>query len=274
MGPEGVPVPGIRFGNVSYFLFDGSGFMSMEGKVAVVTGASSGIGEAVAKRFAAEGADVVVVARRKHELIQVQLQMEKGEHLIFDGDVSKKADMEKLAREVNDNYGKVDCIVANAGIARIVPFDRTDESTFNELMDINVRGVFNTLRSLLPLVSEGGSIVSITTVVNIPGFSVYSATKAAVKAMLDKLALEVAHRNIRVNTIAPGLTDTPIFGKVGLPQEAIAQFAGSAKERIPMKRFGTPQEIADAAYFLASDQSRFITGCEIMVDGGLHLIQL
>lgn len=247
--------------------------MSMEDKVVVVTGANSGIGEAIAKRFAAEGADVVVVARRKHELIQVQLEMERGEHLIFDGDVTKKEDMEKLAREVDKNFGKVDCIVANAGIARIVPFAKTDDATLNELIDTNIKGVFYTIQPLLPLVSEGGSILSITTVVDIPGFSIYSGTKAAVKAMLDKLALEVADRNIRVNTIAPGLTNTPIFGKVGLSEEAINSFAATAKEKIPMKRFGNPEEIADAALFLASDQSRFITGSELIVDGGLHLVQ-
>jgi NAD(P)-dependent dehydrogenase (short-subunit alcohol dehydrogenase family) len=242
----------------------------LEGKVAVVTGGNSGIGLATAKRFQQEGAKVVISGRSKKTLDEAVRTIGNGV-LSIQADVANLADLDKLYKEVSDKLGKIDVLFVNAGVAKFAPLAETSESTYDEQFDINIKGAYFTLQKAVPLLNDGASIILNTSVADSKGnvgTSAYSATKAALRSLARTAAAELVGRGIRVNAVAPGPIVTPIFEKTGLPKEAVDQFAQEIIEKVPMKRFGQPEEVAAAVAFLASQDASYITGVEINVDGG------
>ncbi|HEY0746405.1 MAG TPA: glucose 1-dehydrogenase [Steroidobacteraceae bacterium] len=236
----------------------------LEGKTAVITGGTSGIGLATARRFVAEGAHVFVMGRRRAELDAAVKQI-GGKVTGVQGDIAKLADLDRLYQQVKETEGRIDVVFANAGIGEVVPLGAISTEHFDQVFNVNVRGTLFTVQKALPLLRDGGSIIltgSIASVKGLPGFGVYSASKAAIRSFVRTWTLELKDRKIRANVISPGTIDTPILA--GLPKEAIAQIVSS----IPMGRMGEADEIANAALFLASDDSTFVTGIELFVDGG------
>jgi NAD(P)-dependent dehydrogenase (short-subunit alcohol dehydrogenase family) len=241
-----------------------------EGKVVVVTGGNSGIGLAAAKRLSEEGARVAISGRSKKTLDEAVKIIGKG-GLAVQADVAKLTDIDKFFAEVSRNLGKIDVLFVNAGIAKFVPLAETSESVYDEQFDINVKGAYFTIQKALPFLNDGASIVLNTSVVGnkgSAGASAYAATKAAMRSLVRTSAAELVARGIRVNAVAPGPIVTPIFEKTGLSKEAMDDFAKGVIERIPMKRFGQPEEVAAAVAFLASQEASYITGVELNVDGG------
>jgi NAD(P)-dependent dehydrogenase (short-subunit alcohol dehydrogenase family) len=246
----------------------------LEGKVAVVTGGNSGIGLATAKRLQEEGARVAISGRSRKTLDDAVKTIGNGV-LAVQSDVAKLADIDKLFAEVSQKLGKIDVLFVNAGVAKFAPLADTTEALFDEQFDINVKGSYFTIQKALPFLNDGASIILNTSVADrkgTAGASAYSATKAAMRSLARTAAAELVERGIRVNTVAPGPIVTPIFGRTGLPQEAIDEFAKSINAQVPMKRFGQPEEVAGAVAFLASQDASYITGVEINVDGGLGQI--
>jgi NAD(P)-dependent dehydrogenase (short-subunit alcohol dehydrogenase family) len=246
----------------------------LEGKVAVVTGGNSGIGLATAKRFQQEGAQVVISGRSKKTLDEAVRTIGNGV-LSVQADVANLADLDKLYKEVEDKFGKIDVLFVNAGVAKFAPLTETSESTYDEQFDINIKGAYFTIQKAVPLLNDGASIILNTSVADSKGnvnTSAYSATKAALRSLARTAAAELVGRGIRVNAVAPGPIVTPIFGRTGLPQEVFDQFAKETIEKVPMKRFGQPEEVAATVAFLASDDASYITGVEINVDGGMGQI--
>jgi len=242
----------------------------LEGKIAVVTGGNSGIGLAAAKRFQEEGAKVVISGRSRKTLDEAVRTIGNGV-LSIQADVANLADLDKLYKEVANKFGKIDVLFVNAGVAKFAPLAETTESTYDEQFDINIKGAYFTIQKAVPLLNDGASIILNTSLADSKGTvgtSAYSATKAALRSLARTAAAELVGRGIRVNAVAPGPIVTPIFDKTGLPQEAVDQFAKEIIEKIPMKRFGQPEEVAAAVAFLASDDASYITGVEINVDGG------
>lgn len=242
----------------------------LEGKIAVITGANSGIGLAAAKLFAAEGAQVFMTGRRPAELDAAVREAGANAHGVC-GDVSSLDDLDHLFSRVRDEAGRIDILFANAGGGALMPLDQVTEEHFDRTFATNVKGVLFTVQKALPLLRAGSSVIltgSTAASTGIPAFSVYSASKAAVRNLARAWCLELAPRGIRVNVLAPGATATP--GLHGLapagPQRdgMLAQMAAG----IPLGRVGTPEEIARAALFLASDDSTFMTGSELFADGG------
>lgn len=243
----------------------------LSGKVAVVTGGNSGIGLATAKRFREEGARVAISGRDQKTLDEA-VKTIGGDVLAVRADVSKLSDLDRFYRAVADKFGKIDILFANAGIAKFAPFAESSEALFDETFDINVKGVFFTIQKALPLLNEGAAIIINSSVVNQTGVqsaSIYAATKAAVRSFARTLTTELVERGIRINVVSPGPIVTPIFGRTGLPKEAIDEFARTVKEQVPMKRFGKAEEVADTVLFLATPESSYITGVDLNVDGGL-----
>jgi NAD(P)-dependent dehydrogenase (short-subunit alcohol dehydrogenase family) len=241
-----------------------------EGKVAVVTGGNSGIGLATAKRLSQEGARVAISGRSKQTLDEAVKAIGNGV-LAVQADVATLTDIDKFLSEVSRKLGKIDVLFVNAGIAKFAPLAETPESLYDEQFDINVKGAYFTIQKALPFLNDGASIVLNTSVVGnkgSAGASAYAATKAAMRSLVRTSAAELVGRGIRVNAVAPGPIVTPIFGKTGLSREAMDDFAKGVTERIPMKRFGQPEEVAAAVAFLASQEASYITGVELNVDGG------
>ena len=246
----------------------------LEGKVAVVTGGNSGIGLATARRLQEEGARVAISGRSKKTLDEAVKTIGNGV-LAVQADVAKLADIDKLYAEVSRKLGKIDVLFVNAGVAKFAPLAETSESTYDEQFDINIKGAYFTIQKALPLLNDGASIILNTSVADsngTVGASAYSATKAALRSLARTAAAELVGRGIRVNAVAPGPIFTPIFGRTGLPQEAVDQFAKEVVARVPMKRFGQPEEVAGTVAFLASQDASYITGVEINVDGGVGQI--
>jgi len=242
----------------------------LEGKVAVVTGGNSGIGLATAKRLQEEGAKVAIAGRSKKTLDEAVKAIGNGV-VAVQADVAKFADVDKLYAEVSRKLGKIDVLFVNAGVAKFAPFAETSEGTYDENFDINIKGAYFTIQKALPFLNDGASIILNTSVADAKGnagTSAYSATKAALRSLARTTAAELVGRGIRVNAVAPGPIVTPILGRTGLPKEAIDQFAKDVIARVPMKRFGQPEEVAGAVAFLASQDASYITGIEINVDGG------
>ena len=246
----------------------------LEGKVAVVTGGNSGIGLATAKRLQEEGARVAISGRNKKTLDEAVRAIGNGA-VAVQADVSELADLDKLYAEVSRKLGKIDVLFVNAGVAKFAPLADTSESLYDEQFDINVKGAYFTIQKALPLLNDGASIILNTSVAGstgTAGASAYSATKAALRSLARTAAAELVGRGIRVNTVAPGPILTPIFGRTGLPKEALEEFAKGIVAQVPMKRFGQPEEVAGTVAFLASQDASYITGVEINVDGGLGQI--
>jgi NAD(P)-dependent dehydrogenase (short-subunit alcohol dehydrogenase family) len=235
----------------------------LHGKVAVVTGASTGIGFAIAKRFVDEGAFVFITGRRQEELDEAVKAI--GCNVVgVRGDVSKLQDLDRLYETVKAK-GKIDVLVANAGTGEFAPLAGLTEEHFDKLFDLNVKGTVFTVQKALTLINDGGSIVLIGSVASVKGtsaFGTYGATKAAVRNLVRTWTMELKDRRIRSNVLSPGPIKTPLVDLQ--PPEAIARMLTT----IPMGRMGEPDEVAKAAVFLASDDSSFVTGIELFVDGG------
>jgi len=246
----------------------------LAGKVAVITGASSGMGLATAKRFLQEGMDHVFITGRRQDALDAAVA-EMGMHVTaVQGDVSRLSDLDRLYEAVQKQRRKLDVIFANAGIAKLTPFGRVDEEFFDQHFDANVKGLFFTVQKGLPLMNDGGAIIltaSIATIKAFPSISVYSATKAAVRSFARTWTSELRDRRIRVNAISPGHIDTPIFDGWG-QGDALTKMKEDLAQSVPLGRMGDPDDIAKAVSFLASDDASYISGIELFVDGGVAQI--
>ena len=240
------------------------------GKTVLVTGGSSGIGLAAAQAFLREGAKVAISGRNADALQSAANDLD-GNVVTIQADVASIADIEAMAAKVAASFGTLDAVFVNAGIAKFAPAEATPAELLDQMMAINFRGAFFTAQKLLPLMEAGGAMVFNTSINNqmgMPNASVYAASKAAVRSLVRTFANEWMSKGIRVNAISPGPIETPIMSKVGLSQEQLEGFAQSILPNIPMGRFGKPDEIAKAVLFAASDDASFMTGEEIVVDGG------
>ena len=235
----------------------------LQGKVAVITGGTTGIGLAAAKLFVTEGAYVFITGRRQQEL-DAAVQAIGSNVAGVQGDIAKLADLDRLYETVR-GHGRIDIVLANADVAEFAPLENITEEHFDRLFNINVKGTLFTVQKALLLLNDGGSIIvmgSVAGVKGTPAFGVYGATKAAIRNFVRAWTMELKERRIRSNVLSPGPTDTPAVGRQ--PADAIARIVST----IPMGRMGEPDEIAKAALFLASDDSSFVTGIELFVDGG------
>ncbi len=243
-------------------------------KIAVITGGNSGIGLATAKRFVTEGAYVFITGRRQKQLDLAVSEIGKNV-MGIQSDVSNLADIDKIYNTVKDQKNHIDIIFANAGIAQFAPLEKISEEHFDKIFSINVKGLLFTVQKLLPIFQEGGSIIlnaSIGSSKGVEETSVYSATKAAVRSFARTWTVDLRHRKIRVNAISPGPIDTPIFSNLTQNEEQSDQFKKNIVNTVPMRRMGTPDEVAKVVLFLASEDSSYITGIELFVDGGLAQI--
>jgi NAD(P)-dependent dehydrogenase (short-subunit alcohol dehydrogenase family) len=242
----------------------------LEGKIAVITGANSGIGLATARRFVAEGAYVYITGRRQRELNAAVQQIGKNVTAV-QGDVSNLADLDRLYATVQQQHGRLDIVFANAGLGEFAPLGEITEAHFDKTFNVNVKGLLFTVQKALPLLQAGGSIIltaSTTSIKGIPAFSVYSATNAAIRSFARSWTLDLKDRKLRVNAISPGPINTPGLDGLGKSEEESKQIKASLAATVPLGRMGEPDEIAKAAVFLASDDSSFVTGIELFVDGG------
>jgi NAD(P)-dependent dehydrogenase (short-subunit alcohol dehydrogenase family) len=250
----------------------------LEGKVAVITGGTSGIGLATAQRFASEGVYVFIIGRRQSELDAAVKQISKNNNNVtgVQGDVSNLADLDRLYATVKEQKGHIDILFANAGVGELVPLGEITEAHFDKTFGINVKGLLFTVQKALPLFQDGGGSIilnaSIASSKGAEALSVYSATKAAIRSFARTWTVELKHRKIRVNAISPGPIDTPGFNGLALSEEQIEQFKTSIVSTVPMGRMGSPDEVAKAVSFLASDDSSYVTGIELFVDGGMAQI--
>jgi NAD(P)-dependent dehydrogenase (short-subunit alcohol dehydrogenase family) len=235
----------------------------LQGKVAIITGGTTGIGLATAKLFVKEGAYVFITGRRQKEL-DVAVRIIGSNVTGVQGDIAKLTDLDRLYETVATK-GRIDVVFANAGVAEFASLDKITEEHFDQLFNINVKGTLFTVQKALPLLNDGGSIILAGSVASVKGtaaFGVYGATKAALRSFVRTWTSELKDRRIRSNVVSPGPTDTPAID--GQPADAIARIVST----IPMGRMGDPDEIAKAVLFLASDDSSFTTGIELFVDGG------
>ena len=240
-------------------------------KVAVITGGNSGIGLATARRFVAEGARVAIMGRDA-ETVNAAVDELGASAIGVQGDVTNMADLDRLFDTVRERFGSIDLLFVNAGVAQMRPIDSVDESHFDSMFGVNVKGAYFTIQKALPYMNDGGSIVLNTSIANQTGnanFSVYSATKAALRSLARTLSAELVDRGIRVNAISPGPIETPIYGRLDLPEEALEEIAENFTSQVPMKRFGEADEVANAVLFLSSPESSFVLGHELVVDGGM-----
>ena len=245
----------------------------LKGKTAVITGGNSGIGYATAKLFLQEGATVIITGRNEKAVNEAVRTLGKGAHGIV-SDAGKMSDLDLLQKKVSAITSTVDILFANAGVGLFAPFEQTTEELFDSNVDINFKGAFFTVQKLLPLIPSGGSVILNTTILVHSGLgttSSYSASKGAVLSLGKTLAAELAEKNIRVNSISPGPINTPIYEKMGMPGDVLQQFAAGVQAKIPLQRFGAPEDVANAALFLGSTDSAFMTGSEITVDGGKQI---
>jgi NAD(P)-dependent dehydrogenase (short-subunit alcohol dehydrogenase family) len=244
----------------------------LKDKVALITGGSSGIGLATAQLFKAEGAKVVIAARSAQTLAEAGKTLGRDGVLTVATDVTDLKQLESLFKQTQSAFGKIDALFVNAGMVQISPIEGVSEADFDTQMGVNFKGAFFTIQTALPALNDGASIIlngSVNAHVGFGGVSVYSAGKAALHSLARTLSTELAPRRIRVNTLTIGPVNTPLWSKTGLPQEALNGFATGVSSKLTVKRFGSPDEIARAALFLASDDSSFVVGGEIPTDGGL-----
>jgi NAD(P)-dependent dehydrogenase (short-subunit alcohol dehydrogenase family) len=242
----------------------------LEGKIALVTGANSGIGLATAKSFVTEGAYVYITGRRDSELARAAAAIASNVTAV-PGDVSKPADLDRLFAQILREKGRLDIVFANAGVAKFAPLGTITEEFYDSIFDVNVKGLLFTVQKALPLMPEGGSIIVNASVVaskGLPANSVYSATKAAVRSFARTWTTDLKSRRIRVNAVSPGSIDTPGMNDLLASSEVGEQRRKAITSAVPLGRFGTSDEIAKAVVFLASDDASYVTGAELFVDGG------
>ena len=245
--------------------------MKLSNKIVLVTGGTSGIGLEAARLFREEGATVIIVGQNPARLQSVTGQL--GDSVtVLAGDVSKPAAVESIIKQISEKFGRINVLFANAGMGLASPLEAVTEDQIDRQFDVNFKGVFFAIQKAAPLLAKGGSIIVTTSFLNelgAPGLSILSATKAAVRSLVRSLAQECAPRGIRVNALSPGLISTPFHGKLGLSEKQLNESASAIVNRVPLHRFGEAVEIARAALLLASDDSSFMTGSELVVDGGL-----
>ena len=242
----------------------------LEGKIALVTGGNGGIGLATAKRFVNEGAQVFITGRRESEL-KAAIKEIGGSVASVQGDVSKLDDLDRLFAQIKKEKGRLDIVFANAGFAKYAPVGKITEELYDEIFNVNVRGVLFTVQKSLPLLPDGASIILNASIVASKGLSansVYSASKAAVRSFARTWTTDLKDRRIRVNAVSPGSIDTPGLSQLLASSETGQQRLKMLPTVVPLGRLGTPDEIAKAVVFLASDDSSYITGTELFVDGG------
>ncbi len=245
----------------------------LKDKRALITGGTSGIGLETAREFLREGARVAVTGKNPATLEAARKEL-GNDALIISSDASDVAAQKKVAEELHQAFGGLDILFANAGVADLRPVEQWDEAGFDHSFGINVKGPFFLIQALLPIFANPASIVlnaSVNAHVGMPNTSVYGATKAALLSFTRTLSGELISRGIRVNAVSPGPISTPLYGKLGLPEADLKAVAASIQSQVPAGRFGSPSEIAKAVVFLASDESAFTVGGEILIDGGLAL---
>jgi len=244
---------------------------ALQGRVAVITGGSSGIGLATAKRFVAEGAFVFITGRRQEELDKAEKEI--GKNLVaMKCDVTRLEDLDRLYQEVATRKGKIDILFANAGMVETVETSAATPEHFDRTFNTNARGAFFTVQKALPLLNDGASIILTSSAAwqkGMPIYATYAATKAAVRSYVRTWTAEFAGRGIRANVISPGPIETPIFDRQFPTKEAADELREQFKANVPLHRLGLPEEIASAALFLASKESSYVTGIDLPVDGGL-----
>lgn len=246
---------------------------SLRGKLAVVTGGNSGIGFSTAKFMLERGAEVLLTGKNQSAIDAAVSAIGKGVQGIL-SDVTKMEDIDRLSGVIQEMGKKIDVLFINAGVAAFSPVESVTEEHFDSISDTNFKGAFFTLSKMIPLLNDNASVIFLTSVNATSGMAntaVYAASKAAIHAVVKVAALELSPRKIRVNAVSPGPINTPLFGKVGLDEQSIEHFAHAMQNRIPLKRFGQPEEIAKLVGFLASDDSSFITGAEYVIDGGINV---
>jgi NAD(P)-dependent dehydrogenase (short-subunit alcohol dehydrogenase family) len=245
--------------------------LKLDGKVAVITGGSSGIGLATAQRFVAEGAYVYIAGRRQTALDNAKRKIGKNVATV-QGDVTKSADLKVLSETIAKERGVVDVIVTSAGMVEVAPIELATEEHFDKTFNLNARGVFFTVQKLLPLMNRGGSIVLVSSSVHqmgVAGHSTYAATKAAIRSFARTWAAELKERGIRVNTVSPGPIETPMMDGLTATKELGKALRALFISMTPLGRIGLPEEIASAVLFLASSESSFSTGTDLIADGGI-----
>lgn len=248
--------------------------MKLEGKVAVITGGNSGIGLSIAEEFVAQGAHVTIFGRNQERNQEAVAALRNGT-LAVQGSVTELADLDRLYAETVEKFGKIDVLVVNAGIARVAPLPHLNEAHFDLVAGVNFKGAVFTVQRALGHLNDGASIILVTSIGNqkgMPGLAIYNATKAAVRSLARSFSAELIGRGIRVNALSPGPIETPIFGTLGLPEEALEELGKNMGAQIPLGRFGQPEEMAKAALFLATDDSSFVVGAELVADGGMSQI--
>ena len=242
----------------------------LENKIALITGGTTGIGLATARGFAEEGAEVIVTGRNPETLKAAQRELD-GRARVVESDAADERQIAALFESVARDHRRLDILFLNAGIAKMAPLAEASLSDFDAMWNLNVRGSWLALKHALPILSDGASVIFNTSVVGIKGMagtSAYAATKAALRSIVRTTASELAGRRIRVNAISPGPIETPIFGKIGLAPDEIEAFRQDVSTRVPLGRFGSATEVANATVFLASDEASYVTGVELAVDGG------
>lgn len=242
-----------------------------DNKTVLVTGGNSGIGLATAIQFAAEGARVIITGRDQAALDLARTQIGAGTIALRNdqGDVKAAAVLSKTLRE---RAITLDAVFINAAVAKFASLEEVGEALWDQTFDINVKGAFFTIQALSPLLNEGAAVIlngSINAHIGMPGSSVYAASKAALISFAKTLSAELIDRGVRVNVVSPGPVTTPLYGKLGMPAEQLSVVAAGIQQQIPLKRFGTPDEVAAAVLFMASPQAAFIVGTELIVDGGM-----
>ena len=245
--------------------------MKLTNKVAFITGGTSGIGLEAARLFRSEGAHVVLVGSHEERLAAAGKAL--GEDVVLaKADLRKLVDIEKAVEVARARYGRIDIVFANAGASIVAPLASITPQYLNENLALNFSGTFFTIQKTAPLIPNGGSIIVTTSFLNAtgtPGLSILAATKAATRSLVRTLGAELAPQGIRVNAVSPGAISTPFYGKIGLEETQLAQVAASLQAQVPLKRFGEAAEVARAALFLASADASYVTGTELVVDGGL-----
>ncbi|MGF6127876.1 NAD(P)-dependent dehydrogenase (short-subunit alcohol dehydrogenase family) [Pseudomonas frederiksbergensis] len=245
--------------------------MKLKNKVAFITGGTSGIGLETAKLFRAEGAEVVIVGSNADRLEAAGRELD-GQATLIQADVRKVADIERAVEEARLKFGHIDIVFANAGASTVAPLEAITPDYVEDNLALNFNGTFFTIQKTAPLIPAGGSIIVTTSFLNtigMPGLSILAATKAAARSLVRTLGAELAPRGIRVNAISPGAIATPFYGKMGLSEEQLGDVAAGLQQKIALKRFGEASELAKSALYLASDDSSYTTGIELVVDGGL-----